>query len=41
MKLNARIIAAIVILSISPAAFNRTYAYGYNKTAEEYDKIVK
>lgn len=41
MKLNIRIIAATIILSISPAAYNHTYAYGYNKTAEEYDKMIK
>lgn len=41
MKLNTRIIAATIILSISPAAYNHTYAYGYNKTAEEYDKMIK
>lgn len=41
MKLNVRIIAATIILSISPAAYNHTYAYGYNKTAEEYDKMIK
>lgn len=41
MKLTSKIAGTIITLSICCMAYNKIYAYGYNKTAAEYDKIIK
>ncbi len=38
MRLYTKIAVTIIMLSIN---FSHIYALGYNKTAEEYDKIIK
>lgn len=41
MKFKTKIAGTIVTLSLCSMTYNGLYAYGYNKTAEEYDKIIK
>lgn len=41
MKLRTKIAGTIITMSICSMTYNGIYAYGYNKTAEEYNKIIK
>lgn len=41
MKLRTKIAGTIITMSICSMTYSGIYAYGYNKTAEEYDKIIK
>lgn len=38
MKLRTKIAGTIITMSICSMTYNGIYAYGYNKTAEEYTK---